>query len=50
LAEIERDSIRASLERNGWVKGISARELGIARSTLFEKMRRYSLRNAAPGA
>jgi DNA-binding NtrC family response regulator len=47
LAEVERDCIRASLERNGWVKGVAARELGIARSTLFEKMKKYALRDAA---
>jgi transcriptional regulator with GAF, ATPase, and Fis domain len=47
LAEVERDCIRASLERNGWVKGVAARELGIARSTLFEKMKKYSLRDSA---
>lgn len=46
LAEVERDCIRASLERNGWVRGVAARELGIARSTLFEKMKRYSLRDS----
>jgi transcriptional regulator with GAF, ATPase, and Fis domain len=47
LAEMEKDCIMASLERNGWVKGVAARELGIARSTLFEKMKRYSLRDSA---
>jgi DNA-binding NtrC family response regulator len=46
LAEAEREWIMASLERNGWVKGVAARELGIARSTLFEKMKRYALRDA----
>jgi len=46
LAEVEKDCIRASLERNGWVKGVAARELGIARSTLFEKMKKYSLRDS----
>lgn len=46
LAEAEREWIMASLERNGWAKGVAARELGIARSTLFEKMKRYSLRDA----
>jgi DNA-binding NtrC family response regulator len=48
LAEAERDCIRASLERNGWARGVSAKELGIARSTLAEKMRRYSLKDISP--
>lgn len=47
LDEMEREHIRASLERNGWSRTVSSRELGIARSTLFEKMRRYGMRDEA---
>lgn len=47
LEEMEREHIRASLERNGWSRTVSSRELGIARSTLFEKMRRYGMRDNA---
>jgi two-component system response regulator HydG len=46
LEEVERDHILETLERNGWSRLSSARELGIARSTLFEKMKKYSLRDA----
>ena len=47
LIEIEMDAIRESLIRNGWSRGISAKELGIARSTLFEKMKRFKIRDEA---
>lgn len=47
LEEVERACIHESLERNGWARIATARELGIARSTLFEKMRRYGLRDKA---
>lgn len=46
LEEAEREVIRSSLERNGWQRSAAAKELGIARSTLFEKMRRLKLRDA----
>lgn len=45
LKELELDYIKASLERNGWSRSIASKELGIARSTLFEKMRKYGLRD-----
>ena len=45
LEELERRCIQQSLERNGWSRLICAKELGIARSTLFEKMRRYGIRD-----
>lgn len=44
LEQMERECILASLERNGWARLVVAEELGIARSTLFEKMKRYGLR------
>jgi two-component system response regulator HydG len=47
LQETEFICIKASLVRNGWSRSIAAKELGIARSTLFEKMRRYRLRDGA---
>jgi DNA-binding NtrC family response regulator len=47
LQEMERTHIQACLERNGWSRGISARELGIGRTTLFEKMRKYEIRDKA---
>jgi len=45
LEEMERRCIQASLERNGWSRSISAKELGIARSTLFEKMKKFKIRD-----
>jgi DNA-binding NtrC family response regulator len=45
LEQIERESILESLERNGWSRQVTARELGIARSTLFEKMRKFGIRD-----
>lgn len=47
LAQIEADSIRSSLERNGWSRSVVSEELGIARSTLFSKMRRFGIRDGA---
>lgn len=47
LEEMERECILSALERNGWSRQISARELGIARSTLFEKMRRFGISDSA---
>lgn len=46
LEEVERRCIQMSLERNGWSRGIAAKELGIARSTLFEKMRKYEIKDS----
>lgn len=46
LLELERNSIRSSLERNGWSRGIAAKELGIARSTLFMKMKKFGIQDA----
>ena len=41
--ESERDWILAALRRNRFRRGDTARELGIARKTLYNKMRRYKL-------
>lgn len=43
LFDLEREFIRRALERTGWAKSQAAKELGIARSTLFDKMRRYGI-------
>jgi DNA-binding NtrC family response regulator len=45
LDQVEQDCILAALERNGWSRQATARELGIARSTLFEKMRKYGFKD-----
>ncbi|MDN3516965.1 phosphoenolpyruvate hydrolase family protein [Aquisalimonas lutea] len=39
----EREWIMAALERNRFRRGDTARELGLARKTLYNKMRRYDL-------
>jgi len=43
LAEIEREFLSAALERHGWSRTLAAKELGIARSTIWQKMRRFGL-------
>lgn len=47
LNDLERLFILRSLERNAWSRNAVAKELGIARSTLFEKMRKYGLKDRA---
>lgn len=47
LSEFEKEIVRASLERNGWGRSATAKELGIARSTLHKKMRIFGLRDEA---
>jgi len=47
LGEIEREYLAASLERHGWSRTLAARELGIARSTLWAKMKGYGLTGPA---
>jgi DNA-binding NtrC family response regulator len=50
LADMERDHILATLSMTGWNKSRAATILGIERSTLDRKIRRYELaevRNAA---
>lgn len=41
----ERNNILAELSRQGWNKTRAARELGIAKSTLFEKLKKYGIRS-----
>jgi DNA-binding NtrC family response regulator len=43
LADIERQAIELALQRNHGNKAAAARELGISRSTLFEKVRRLQI-------
>ncbi len=40
----EKSNIMAELARQNWNKTRTARELGIAKSTLFEKLRKYGIR------
>ncbi len=47
LRELERSHIQHSLERNGWSRTVSAQELGISRSTLLSKMKRFGIRDGA---
>ncbi|MBN1344997.1 MAG: sigma 54-interacting transcriptional regulator [Phycisphaerae bacterium] len=47
LAEIEARAIRDALERNGWNRLATARELGIDKTTLWRKLKRLGL--APPG-
>jgi Nif-specific regulatory protein len=44
LADLEKRHIRATLKEEGWNKSRSAAILGIERSTLDRKIRRYELR------
>jgi PAS domain S-box-containing protein len=43
LEKIERDLVASALERNGGNTGAAAKELGIHRTTLWRKMKRYHL-------
>jgi two-component system response regulator HupR/HoxA len=47
LVEQERRYVHAALERNGWSRVAAAKELGIARSSLHGKMKRFGLRDKA---
>ena len=41
--EAEREHILAILQHNGWNHSRAARELGISRTTLWTKIKRYNL-------
>jgi transcriptional regulator with PAS, ATPase and Fis domain len=43
LEEIEKQAILSSLERNGWRKLMTCRELGISKDTLRRKIQKYRL-------
>lgn len=47
LEEPEKRIIEAALRANGWNRQLTARQLGINRTTLYKKMKRYGL-EAAP--
>jgi transcriptional regulator of acetoin/glycerol metabolism len=49
LAEMERAHILATLKSTGWNKSQAANLLGIERSTLDRKIRRYDLAEFSPG-
>ena len=44
----EKNSIQAELIRQQWNKTATARSLGIAKSTLFEKLKKYTIRSPDP--
>ena len=44
LKEVERDHIQYVLDANDWYKLQSAKILGINRTTLYTKIRRYDIR------
>jgi DNA-binding NtrC family response regulator len=46
LTEIEKNHIEQILRQNGWNISVSARVLGIDRSTLYSKIKRYQLKKA----
>ncbi|HNQ22013.1 MAG TPA: sigma-54 dependent transcriptional regulator [Phycisphaerae bacterium] len=43
LAEPERRILEAALQANGWNRQLTAEQLGINRTTLYKKMKRYGL-------
>ncbi len=43
LADNERHVILGALEKNNWNKAKTAKELGIARATLYEKIKKYQI-------
>jgi len=45
LAEPERRILEAALRANGWNRQITAEQLGIDRTTLYKKMKRYGMLN-----
>jgi Nif-specific regulatory protein len=49
LADMERRHILATLKATGWNKSQTAQLLGIERSTLDRKIRRYELAEFSPG-
>lgn len=45
LEQMEKQMISSTLEKNGWNKKTTATKLGIAKSTLHEKIKRYGIVN-----
>jgi DNA-binding NtrC family response regulator len=50
LEDIERASILRALDATGWNKQAAAAMLGLRRPTLYSKMRRHGIPQAAPGS
>jgi DNA-binding NtrC family response regulator len=48
LDEAERRHVEQTLRREGWVVQRAAQALGISRTSLYERMRRYGIRRADP--
>jgi transcriptional regulator of acetoin/glycerol metabolism len=46
--QAEKTSLQAELIRLGWNKTATARSLGIAKSTLFEKLKKFGIRMPDP--
>ena len=46
LADLEVSMIKQALEKNDWVVARSAELLGMRRTTLVEKMRKYNLQKS----
>ncbi len=44
LAELEARLIESTLRKHGWNRGLAAEELGIHKSTLWRKMKRFGIR------
>ena len=49
LERLEREHILATLERTGWNKSMAAQVLGIERSTLDRKLKRYKVSRPPKG-
>ena len=47
LEEIEKNAIYKALEKNRWNKKLTATKLGIAKSTLHEKIKKYGITDAS---
>ncbi len=47
LEEMEREMILQSLNRHGWARKSAAEELKISRSTLYDKMKKFGIKNVA---
>jgi two-component system response regulator HydG len=45
LRQLERNHLNAVLEKCGWNKYLAAKTLGVSRSTLYSKIKRFGLEN-----
>ena len=46
LEDVERDFLLGALERNGWNRAATARELGVHKTTLWRKMKRLEIESS----